>query len=142
MKKQIKIMMTVVCMMLLVANSVFAGLNDGLAAYWSFDGNANDGSGNGNNGTVYGASLTSDRFGTANSAVSFDGVNDFISFSDVMDNSWDNVFAGQDKGFTISAWIRPNELFTTPYHGAIVSKYADSNLAEDQRELMFFCYEW
>lgn len=50
MKKQIIIMMTVVCSLLIVANSVFADLNDGMVAYWSFDGNANDGSGNGNNG--------------------------------------------------------------------------------------------
>jgi len=53
-------------------------LQSGLVGYWPFCGNANDESGNGNNGTVNGATLTTDRFGNANSAYSFDGVNDFI----------------------------------------------------------------
>lgn len=44
----------------------------------AFTGNANDLSGNGNHGTVNGATLTTDRFGNANQAYSFDGVNDFV----------------------------------------------------------------
>ncbi len=44
----------------------------GLVGWWPFNGNANDESGNGNNGTVNGAILTSDRFGIANKAYSFD----------------------------------------------------------------------
>jgi len=48
-------------------------LKDGLVAYYPFNGNANDESGNGNNGTVYGATLTTDRFGNTNKAYSFDG---------------------------------------------------------------------
>jgi hypothetical protein len=50
----------------------------GLVGWWPFNGNANDESGNGNNGTVNGATLTSDRNGVANKAYSFDGVNDYI----------------------------------------------------------------
>jgi hypothetical protein len=56
-------------------------LQTGLVGYWPFCGNANDASGNGNNGTVNGATLTTDRFGNANSAYSFDGVNDYIQTS-------------------------------------------------------------
>jgi hypothetical protein len=51
---------------------------NGLVGWWPFNGNANDESGNGNNGTVNGATLTTDRFGNANKAYSFDGVNDWI----------------------------------------------------------------
>ena len=40
----------------------------GLAGYWPFNGNANDESGNGNNGIVYGASLATDRKGNSNKA--------------------------------------------------------------------------
>ena len=40
-------------------------LDSGLVAYYPFNGNANDESGNGNNGTVNGATLTADRFGNA-----------------------------------------------------------------------------
>ena len=50
---------------------------NGLVGWWGFNGNANDESGNGNNGTVNGATLTSDRFSNANSAYSYDG-NDWI----------------------------------------------------------------
>ena len=44
-----------------------------LVAYWPFNGNANDLSGNGHNGTVNGATLTNDRFGSPNSAYNFNG---------------------------------------------------------------------
>ena len=46
---------------------------DGLLGYWPFNGNANDESGNGNNGTVTGATLNSDRFGINGKAYNFDG---------------------------------------------------------------------
>jgi hypothetical protein len=51
----------------------FTDLKDGLVAHYPFNGNANDESGNGNNGTVNGATLTTDRFGNMNKAYSFDG---------------------------------------------------------------------
>ncbi len=51
---------------------------NGLVGYWPFNGNANDESGNGNNGTVNGATLTTDRFGVANKAYSFNGGNQKI----------------------------------------------------------------
>ena len=50
----------------------------GLVGYWPFNGNANDVSGNGNNGTVNGSILTNDRFGKPSAAYSFDGSNDYI----------------------------------------------------------------
>ena len=53
--------------------------SNGLVGWWPFNGNANDESGNGNNGTVNGATLTADRFGVSNMAYSFDGINDYIS---------------------------------------------------------------
>ena len=53
-------------------------LKNGLVAYYPFTGNAGDSSGNNNHGTVNGATLTTDRFGNANKAYSFDGVNNFI----------------------------------------------------------------
>lgn len=53
---------------------------DSLVAYYLFtNGSAADSSGNGNDGTVNGATSTTDRFGNPNSAFSFDGVNDEIS---------------------------------------------------------------
>ena len=52
----------------------------GLVGYWPFNSNANDESGNGNNGTVNGATFTNDINGNSNSAYSFDGINDNIYF--------------------------------------------------------------
>ena len=52
---------------------------NGLVGWWPFNGNANDESGNGNNGIVNGATLTQDRFGNLNQAYSFDGSNDNIN---------------------------------------------------------------
>jgi hypothetical protein len=59
-----------------------ANLQEGLVGYWPFCGNANDESGNGNNGTVNGATLAEDRFGNAGSAYSFDGVDDYVRCAD------------------------------------------------------------
>jgi len=42
--------------------------SDSLRLYYPFNGNVNDESGNGNNGTISGAVLTEDRFGNPNSA--------------------------------------------------------------------------
>ena len=54
------------------------GLDFGLVAWYPFDGNASDMSGNGNHGTVHGATLGTDRHGQANRAYNFDGVDDWI----------------------------------------------------------------
>ena len=76
-----------------------ATLQTGLVGYWPFCGNANDASGNNNNGTVNGATLTTDRFGNASSAYSFDG-NDYI---DVPDNSSLN-----NPNISVGLWIKTN----------------------------------
>ena len=54
----------------------------GLVAFFPFNGNSNDESGNGLNGTVFGATLAPDRFGNPDSAYSFDGVDDYIRVED------------------------------------------------------------
>ncbi len=47
---------------------------NGLVGWWGFNGNAQDGSGNGNHGTIVGSiTNTTDRFGIANSALFFNG---------------------------------------------------------------------
>jgi uncharacterized protein (TIGR02145 family) len=66
---------------------------NGLVGWWGFNGNAQDGSGNGNHGTVNGATLTTDRFGNPNGAYDFDG-NSNISISDFTVNSQSYTFTG------------------------------------------------
>jgi hypothetical protein len=71
--------------------------SNGLVAWWPFNGNANDESGNGRNFNVYGATLTSNRYGVANSAYSFDGFDDYLQ-----------VNINQNVAFTIAAWVYLN----------------------------------
>ena len=75
-----------------------AYLNEGLVAYYPFDANAIDQTGNGHDGTVYGATLTTDRFGKANSAYRFDGVNSYIQINDSPRFDLST--------FTITAWAK------------------------------------
>ncbi|MEN9333736.1 MAG: hypothetical protein RLY35_916, partial [Bacteroidota bacterium] len=54
---------------------------NGLVAWYPFNGNANDESGNGNNGTVNGATLTMDRNGNASGAYGFSQIINSIQTS-------------------------------------------------------------
>ncbi|MBK7761859.1 MAG: hypothetical protein IPI46_00615 [Bacteroidetes bacterium] len=71
-------------------------------AYYPFSGNAGDSSGSANHGTVNGATLTTDRFGNANSAYAFDGVDDVISTTSLATN--------QATNWTMTAWVKPANL--------------------------------
>jgi hypothetical protein len=92
-------------------------LTTGLVAYYPFNGNANDESGNGNNGTVNGATLTTDRFGNVGKAYNFDGVNNYISIN--------NVHIPESR-MTYTCWIKVNEKQTNP----IISKLTGSSNVE------------
>ena len=87
-------------------NNVSGSLTYGLVGYWPFCGNANDDSGHGNNGTVNGATLTTDRFGNSNSAYSFDGLNDFIEIPTI-----------NFSNYTISSWVNLESFATTSSGG-------------------------
>ena len=92
---------------LIFSSVVFAQIptyvpSNGLVGWWPFIGNANDESGNGNNGTVNGATLTVDRFGVADKAYSFDGVNDYI---EVLNSPQLNSV----NNFTLSIWVFFND---------------------------------
>jgi hypothetical protein len=52
---------------------------NGLVAFYPFNSNANDESGNGLNGSVFGATYTTDRFGREGRALRFDGVDDWVA---------------------------------------------------------------
>jgi len=77
---------------------------NGLVGWWGFNGNAQDGSGNGNHGTVNGATLTTDRFGNQNGA--------YLSYA----NSTNSItgscsnFPSGNSPRTISIWYNANGL--------------------------------
>jgi hypothetical protein len=117
MKKQVfKILSSsLLCSMLLVQSLVFAQVpnyvpTNGLVGWWPFNGNAVDESFNTNDGTLNGATLTTDRFGNANSAYNFDGINDFVTINHTPNL---NLFP-----VTISLWCNGNSQY-----GVLLSKY-------------------
>lgn len=84
-----------------------------------------DDSGYGNNGSVGSSpSLVNGRMGQARK---FNGTTDYIGFGDVLDN----VFAGEDKKFTIEAWIKPGATMTS---NMIIAKLGDVSCSENQRQ--------
>jgi hypothetical protein len=85
-----------VLVVVLMSSYALASLEDGLIAYYPFNGNANDESGNGHDGTVYGATLTSDRYGNDDSAYSFDGVDDYIDLPSMTPTN----------DFSVSFWVK------------------------------------
>ncbi|RYU93560.1 LamG domain-containing protein [Emticicia agri] len=106
---------------------------NGLVGYWGFNGNANDDSGNSNNGIPSDVTLTSDRFGNTNSAYQFNGSNSRIDVNNAFFNiGWNS--------FTISCWtystsfLNPNNyndsqviLNTDPHNGIAITLYGQNN---------------
>jgi hypothetical protein len=85
------------------STSVFrlGSLRSGLIAYYPLDGNANDYSGNGNNGTLRGTFVKrADRFGFSNLAYTFDGSSNYIVISNGLSFNFND-------SFSLSFWAIP-----------------------------------
>jgi uncharacterized protein (TIGR02145 family) len=95
--KQLLSLLLVVCLGTLASAQIpnYVPTN-GLVGWWPFNGNANDESGNGNHGTVNGATLAADRFGNPGKAYSFDG-------NDKIEVNSNPMFDFQD--FSLSIWV-------------------------------------
>lgn len=145
-KLEIRSFLTLVStLVLLIAKS--QDINSGLIAKYEFSGNTNDIIGS-NHGINNGASLSTDRFNTSNSAYFFDGINDYIEIQDdeLLDfefnedfsiSLWVNISSNQnDMGGTnndiIGKW---NSLRSMPYPYAI--RYWNSNANEERRNKIF-----
>ncbi len=104
--------------LLLVSNTLLAQVNP--VASYSFTGNANDGSGNGNNGIVNGATLTADRFGNPNSAYHFNGSSNSIQVP---------TSASLQLGTQMSlcAWVRPMGFYAGQCHGNQILQKGNSD---------------
>jgi gliding motility-associated-like protein len=96
-----------------------SNLQNGLVGYWPFCGNANDVSGNGNNGTVNGATLTMDRFGNPNTAYLFNGISNYIEYNS-------NSSLQVSNAYSISLWLNANVFNNGQYGYTLLSKIATS----------------
>jgi surface protein len=97
-------------------------LQQGLVAWYPFDGNASDMSGNGNHGTVNGATLGTDYHGKLNCAYSFDGLNNYIEI-----NSSETLSFSDE--ISLSFWMKPTKwgIDNTKLAGVISKKRSDSH---------------
>jgi len=118
---------------------------DGLVAFYPFNGNANDVSGNGNHGTVNGATLTTDRYNNADNAYVFDNSNIEIPHQ-FYSNGWNDYtitlwFLTSDK--TVSSQAILNTIphdgeglnFNHPHHINVFSHYKSSDLNIDNWDI-------
>lgn len=71
----------------------------GLVGWWGFSGTPNDASGNGNNFTVTGATLTTDRNNSANSAYQFNGTSQYL-----VNSTLSHLFS-ESGSFSVSVWV-------------------------------------
>jgi len=111
MKKIINYLLGILLVLVLVSSG-FSALTDGLVAYYNFNGNFNDITGNGHNGVgKNGVGFTT---GIINQGASFDGSNDYIAVSPYSLSQ-----------ITISAWIYDK---TTSIFQPIIAKRDSSYL--------------
>jgi Concanavalin A-like lectin/glucanases superfamily len=86
-------------------------------AAWYLDGNANDSSGNGHNGTLIGnPTFTTGANGLANGAISLDGQTQYIDLSNFADNL---------PNFSITAWFNTSGTIGDSADYTIISKFSD-----------------
>ena len=107
-------------------------LKKGLVAYYPFNGNTKDESGNGNHGEVKGAALTEDRKGEQNKAYSFDGKDDVIEISS-------SPSIKKMKAVSVSLWVKVNENQKAgPYgYNSFVGRWGGSD-SDPQRHHSFW----
>lgn len=77
-----------------------------MIAYYPFNGNAADATGNGNDGFVYQTTLTTDRFGKTSSAYAFNGTTSYIQIHN-------SPALNFQAGITLNFWMKLGYLYTT-----------------------------
>ncbi len=113
-------LMFVLCMSSQLASRAQVDLNLGLAAYYPFNGNANDASGNNNNPSFNNATLVPDRLGNANSAYHFNGTDSYMKIPNSPSLNFNNKMS-------ISVWVRPTGFYTGTCHGNSVVMKGDAD---------------
>ena len=76
-------------------------LSENLVAHYVFDGDANDSSGNGNDGMLHDVAPTVDRYGNANGACHFNGTSAYVEVPD------SDSLREVGQVITLSAWVKP-----------------------------------
>jgi hypothetical protein len=95
--------------------SRFTAEKEGVVARYDLNGNAEDLSGNGLDGTIVGTTAVVDRFGNQTGALNFDGFTDYIDLGNRPEFNF-------TRDFTVTAWVKLNGTQPAKY---ILAKYAD-----------------
>ena len=125
-------MKRILLFLLVLSNLCFAqtGINRGLRAYYPFNGSAADESGNINNPIFNNATLTNDRFGKANSAYHFNGINNYMRIPNSPSLNLDNQI-------TLSVWIRPTGFYHDICHASTILSKGGGNYEPGDYALRF-----
>ena len=119
------------------------GLNDGLVAYYPFNGNADDEVAIGNTGNITGATMAMDRFGKADSAYNFTGANTFIESADP------SLTRGMES-YSSSFWINTSyeiqdseraRILVTPSFAILIQNRPGPNAAGYGKRLYLFSHD-
>ncbi len=112
-KTTINILISGLSLLLLIGckRNDLSTLNDDLAAYYNFNHNVEDHSGNGNNGTTYGGQFDN------NGAFVFDGSNDYI----VVKN---NASLNPENEVAISIWFKPVDFYGIGNNALVIKPFS------------------
>lgn len=114
--------------LLILLNSLYIvsqDLNTDLLIHYPFNGDLNDMSGNGYDGTNFGATYATDRHGNENSAIYFDGIDDFISMPNLAELK-------PNLPVSFSFWIKYDDLSSSN------SDFFNTSFEEDKSSGVFF----
>jgi hypothetical protein len=105
-------------------------IKQGLRAWYPFDGNTNDASGNNNNPTFNNATLTADRFGKPNSAYHFNGINNYMRIPN-------SPSLNPGNQITLSVWVRPTGFYYDICHASSILNKGAGNYQPGDYALRF-----
>jgi uncharacterized protein (TIGR02145 family) len=92
-----------ICLIVIAVNISLPQIpTEGLVAWYPFNGDTIDASGNGYNISNFGATLTTDRFGRNDSAYDFNGLSAYMLIPDTSKNL---TFDAKTDSYTISMWV-------------------------------------
>jgi hypothetical protein len=108
----------------LVVTLLDQSLTNGLVACYSLDGNARDCSGNYNDATLHGGTLSSGHLGNTNGSYQFNGTSDYISLP---------ASALKNNNYSYSIWMKVN---TLPATGSAVCIFSIGDVSNSQHQTL------
>jgi hypothetical protein len=118
------------CIFFSLTLSAQVNLGQGLVAYYPFNGNANDQSGNNNNPVFNNATLTTDRLGNPASAYHFNGTDNYMK---VLNSPSINL----TNKMSISVWVKPTGFYTGTCHNNMLLMKGDADFLSGNYSLRF-----